>query len=187
MKRIIFLFGFFAAISSLLMISCDENGEEEKVDAVVGTYVFTSAEFNDTVEITIMDMPMQFLPGDNAAQFVGEGLLGNAPCDNPANAAVELKENGTTFYVCLNETGEEQLGNWTINAERTVMNFNISNPVPFALVITSLNITETSFSGTVSNFPLPKNAAYNIGQQLPGGGGINYQIASVDLTFTRVP
>lgn len=185
MKRIIYSLGFLVAVLTLLLVSCDDNGEEE-VDALVGTYVFTSATFNDTVYIIIQDAEVEFLPDSNAALFVADGLLGAAPCDNQENAAVELRADGTTFYVCLNETNEDQLGTWSINSDRTVMTFNISNPAPFSLIISDLNITATSFSGTVENFPLPKNAAYNIGQQLPGGD-INYQVASVDLTFTRVP
>lgn len=185
MKRIIFFLGFLVAISSFLMVSCDENGEEE-VDPLVGTYVFTSASFNEAVTVTIQGVDVEFPAGSNAADFIAEGLLGNAPCDNQENAAVELKENGTTFYVCLNETGEEQLGSWSINSARNEMDFNIIEPAPFQLKITNLSITETSFSGTVTNFPLPVDAGYDLGQMLPGGG-FNIQFASVDLTFTRVP
>ena len=185
MKRIIFFLGFLVAISSFLMVSCDENGEEE-VDALVGTYIFTSATFNNSVNIIIQEVEVEIPAGSDAALYVADGLLGAAPCDNAQNAAVELKENGTTFYACLNETNEDQLGTWSINSDRTEMDFNISNPAPFQLKITDLSITETSFSGTVTNFPLPVDAGYDLGQKLPGGG-YNIQFASIDLTFTRVP
>ncbi len=184
MKQRIFSTGIFMAVVALLLVSCEEKKEED--DALVGTYVFTSATFNDTVDITVQDIEIKFLPGTDAAAFVGPGLLGAAPCDDPQNAAIELKNEGSTYFTCLNEANQEQLGTWLINKDRTILTLNISNPQPFSLTISNLEITSTSFSGTVQNFPLPKDTGYDLGTLLPGGTDINYQIASVDLSFTKV-
>jgi hypothetical protein len=184
-RRNTYTWGLFLAVISFLLVYCEKK-EDEEVDPVVGTYTFTSATFNDTVRMKIMNLDVAFLPGTNAALFISEGLFGAAPCDDSLNAAVDLRADGTTHYVCLNETGEAQMGTWIIDEDRTTLLLNISNPQPFSLTVSNLNLTANSFSGTVENFPLPIDASFELGEQLPGGG-VNYQISSVDLTFTRVP
>ena len=87
----------------------------------------------------------------------------------------------------MGETNEAQMGTWLINTDRTILTLNISNPQAFGLTISDLTITANSFSGTVENFPLPKDSDYELGEDLPEGGGPNYQTASVDLAFTKVP
>lgn len=178
--------GLLIAVFALLLVTCEKKKDEE-VDPLVGIYTFTSATFNDTVHMKVPILgDYTFMPGDNAALLITEGLLGAAPCDDSQNAAVELKSDGTTYYTCIDETNEAQMGTWLINTERTVLQLNISNPQPFQLIISSLNITANAFSGTVENFPLPVDANFELGANLPGGG-VNYQTASVDLTFTKVP
>jgi hypothetical protein len=184
MKRTNFFIGLILAAMTLMLLSCEE--EKDEIDALVGTYVFTSATFNDTVTIIMQQAIIKFLPGSDAAGFVGPGLLGAAPCDNPQNAAIELKSDGTSYYTCLNETNQQQMGTWSINTERTVLTLNISYPQAFSLNISELVITASSFSGTVENFPLPLDAGFELGAPLPGGL-VNYQTASVDVTFTNVP
>jgi len=179
------IIGLMGLAGLLIFASCSKD-DEEKVDEIVGTYAFTSAEFNDAVTITIQDYPVEFAAGSDASQFVGPAILGAAPCDNPENAAVDLRANGTAFYACVGEMNEEQAGTWTINEERTILYISISNPQIFALTINNLTVSSTIFSGTVTNFPLPVNTAYQIGVMIPDVG-LNYQTASVDVTFTKVP
>jgi hypothetical protein len=178
--------GLFLAVCAMLLATCEKKDGEE-VDPLVGTYTFTSATLNDTVK---MKVPVYgdiiLLPGTDASLFVSEGLLGAAPCDDSTNAAVELKNDGKTYYACLNEDNEEQMGTWLINTERTELILNISNPQPFSLNLSNLNITPSKFSGTVENFPLPVDASLELGASLPGGG-VNYQTSSVDLVFTKIP
>jgi hypothetical protein len=176
----------FIAVFALLLVTCEKNKDEE-VDPLVGTYKFTSATFNDTVRMKVPVIgDYTFMPGDDAALLITEGLLGAAPCDDSDSAAVELKSDGKIFYACLNETNEAQMGTWLINIDRTILTLNISNPQPFALTISDLTITASSFSGTVENFPLPLDANFELGANLPGGG-VNYQTSSIDLAFTKVP
>ena len=183
MKRINFSIGLIMA-AALLLFSCEEKKDE--ADELVGSYVFTSATFNESVTIIIQEQNVPFPAASDASAFVSEGLLGAAPCDDTENAAIELKADGTTFFICLGETNQEQLGTWSINTARTTLTLNISNPQTFSLNIVDLEITATSFSGTVENFPLPINAGFELGASLPGGL-VNYQIASVDISFTKVP
>ena len=184
MKRFCFSMGLFLAVLALLMVSCDKN-DNGNGNSLAGTYVFTSATFNDTVHITISDTEVQFLPGSDGSAFVGPGLLSSAPCDNSENAAIQLQEDGVSNYVCLTESNVEQMGTWTVNSDQTQLSLNISNPQPFALTITDLDITATTLTGTVGNFPLPIDASKELGAMLPGSV-INYQIASVSLTFSKV-
>jgi len=168
----------------LFTVSCDEDDNGE-ADPLVGKYTFTSASFNDTVDVKVSGTYMNFLPGSDASLFVRNGILKAAPCDNMENAAVDLRANGQNYYTCLTESNEELMGTWVINSDRTVLTFNISNPQSLALIISDLEITDTQFIGTVENFPLPLDNEYELGEQLPGGL-FNFQIASVDVTFTRV-
>jgi hypothetical protein len=185
-ERKFYISGLFIAVLALLLVTCEKKKDEE-VDPLVGTYTFTSGTFNDTVRMKVPVIgDITIMPGRNASLLISEGLLGAAPCDDSTNAAVELKSDGKTYYACLNETNEEQMGTWLINTDRTILTLNISNPQPFSLTITGLQITTNSFSGTVENFPLPVDANFELGVNLPGGG-VNYQTSSVDLTFTKVP
>ena len=187
-KSILKIAGIIISVMCLVpmfTVSCDkdENGE---ADPLVGKYTFTGASFNDTVYAKIDGNYVTFLPGTDASLFVRNGILKEAPCDNMENAAVDLRENGNTYYICLGETNEEHMGTWIINSERTELTFNISSIQPaIALIIKNLEISETQFKGMVTNFPLPKDNAYELGEQLPGGLP-NFQQASVDVTFSRV-
>jgi hypothetical protein len=186
MRHRIHLIGLVTAAIGLLLAACNKN-DEETIDPLVGTYTFTSATFNEPVPMNTPLGLLTFQAGFDASNFIADGLLGAAPCDDSTNAAVELSNDGKAYYVCLNEANVAQMGTWLINTERTELVLNISNPQPFSLNISSLNIESTSFSGTVENFPLPKDTDYELGETLPGGRGPNYQTASVSLTFTKVP
>jgi hypothetical protein len=176
---------FMLAAGAILLATCNKDKDEE-VDPIVGIYTFTSATLNEDVSIKLQGLQVTIPEGTDARIFIEEGLLGAAPCDDSTNAAVELKSDGKAFYVCLTEDNEQQMGTWLINTERTILTLNISNPQPFALTISDLNLSPTSFSGTVENFPLPLDTDYELGVNLPGGG-VNYQTASVDLVFTKEP
>lgn len=180
------VFFYLALLSiSFIVTSCDKNDDKEP-DPLVGTYIFSGATFGDIVNIKIQDIYVTFVPGNNASLFVSEGLLGAAPCDDSTNAAIEFRENGKSYYVCLTETNESQMGTWIISTDRATFTLNISNPRILALDIVDVSITATSIAGTVENFPLPLTTSAALGEILPGGLP-NFQVAKVNVTFTRVP
>ena len=186
-KSIIKVLGILLSVLCLIpvfTISCD-NDENGDVDPLVGKYTFTSATFNVAVSIKVDGTYTEFTTGSDASQFVMNGILTAAPCNDMANAAVDIKSNGHTFYICLGEINEDQMGTWVINSDRTELTFNISNPQLLALIIKNLVITETQFDGTVENFPFPFDNAYELGETIPGIG-INFQQASVDVQFNKV-
>jgi len=169
---------------SMMFYMCDEDNGDGS-DPLVGKYVFTSATFNDTVHIKVMDNYQTFFPGYDASFFVSDGLLGAAPCDNADNAGVDLRENGTIYYTCFNETNESQMGIWLIDKDRTILTLNISNPRTIGIDIKDLEISESNFKGTVSNFPLPVDTSIELGDTLAGGILRNIQLKSVDVVFDK--
>ena len=170
----------------LTINSCDDNNEKEP-DPLVGDYVFSGATFGESVNIVVDDVFVTFDPGSDASMFVSEGILGAAPCDNSANAGISFREDGTSFYICMGETNESQMGTWIINDSRDVLTLYISNPMTFALEIGDLDLTETAISGTVENFPLPLTTAVELGTMFGDPPRMNYQVAAVNVTFTRIP
>ena len=169
----------------LIFPSCDDNKEKEP-DPLVGNYVFSEATFEETVIIKIHDAFQTFEPGSDASAFVSEGLLGAAPCDDSTNAAIAFRDDGKSFYICLGETNESQMGTWIINENRTVLTLYIGNPMAFALEIGNLNLTETVISGTVENFPLPLTTAVELGMTFGDPPTVNIQVKEVAVEFTRV-
>lgn len=172
-------------IISLVIYSCDDNNEKEP-DPMVGNYEFSGATFGESVNIIVNDVFMTFNPGSDASIFVSEGLLGAAPCEDSTNAGIAFREDGTSFYICQGETNESQMGTWNINDDRDVLTLYISNPMTFALEIVNLDLTETDISGTVENFPLPITTAVELGTLFGDPPRLNYQVAAVDVTFTRI-
>ena len=172
------------------LLSCgDDDGEETpEVEPLVGTYTFRSATFVNGVTITIDGQEITFPEGTDATVFVEGGLLGSAPCDDPENAALELRENGQGFLVCIGEDNEEQAGTWEVDHESEEITLLITNlaPVPVTVLIEDFTLENNVLSGRVSNFPLVKDNQYPMGATLPGGGGLNLQTTSVDIEFDKV-
>src|SRR4030042_4310238 len=162
----ILIFGIILMVPFILVDS--DNKDNKEPDPLVGNYVFSEATFEETVIIKIQDSLWTFDPGSDASAFVSEGLLGAAPCDVSTNTAIAFRTDGKSFYICLGETNESQMGTWIINENRTVLTLYIGNPMAFALEIANLNLTETVISGTVENFPLPLTPAVELGMTFGG-------------------
>lgn len=171
---------------SFTFITCNDNNNKEP-DPMVGNYVFSGATFEETVNITFGGYPQTFNPGSDASAFVSQGLLGAAPCVDSTNAAISFREDGKSFFICRGETNESQMGTWIINEDRSVLTLNISNPMPLALDIVELNLTETVISGKVNNFPLPLSADAPLGAMIGDPPHANFQVKKVTVEFTRIP
>jgi hypothetical protein len=177
----------YVAIFAVTLIcnSCHDNKEKEP-DPLVGNYIFSGAVFEETVSIKIQDVFQTFDPGSDASAFVSEGMLGAAPCVDSTNAAIAFRADGKSFYICLGETNESQMGTWIINSDRTMLTLYIGNPMAFALEIGNLNLTETVISGTVENFPLPLTTAVALGVPFGDPPTPNIQVKEVTVEFTRI-
>lgn len=180
---------FFLLMAALVITACNKDDDEETTDPtpnpptleeqIVGTYTFTSAVFNNPVTMTNNGDTINFQAGDDAYQFVGEGLLGAAPCNNADNAALELKADFTAYYACIGEANELQMGTWTVNEDDGILTLNMTNPLPFSIPIINIVLTDTQMTGVIEQLPVPKEITEPVGI-------LNMQMANVSIVFTIV-
>jgi hypothetical protein len=173
----------------LVVVACkkddegdDNNNPPAPENPLVGTYAFVSATFNQPITVIVNGDTNNYQAGDDAFIFVGGGLLGAAPCDNADNAALQLRNDFTSWYVCQGEANESQQGTWEPKVNNTVLTLNISDPADFVVNITELILTADKLTGTIPQLPMPYDTSIPVGDPLPGGG-INFQIASVSVEF----
>ena len=171
----------------------DDGGNTPDPSAqFIGKYVFTDATFNASPPSPII-MPPDSLadtlnPGDNANLFVGGGLFKDSPCADPTQTALELRTNKELYYICLDASGEAQLGVWSYNATDGFLSLTINmagSPVPFEVRIANATISNSILTGNIVNLPLPINAYYDIGVVV--GGVINMQMGNVAVSFNKIP
>ena len=184
LRKILFLILALGVISACKKDdNNDDNNPPAPVHPIVGTYNFIASTFNDPITVIVNDDTNHYVAGDDASLFAGGGLLGAAPCDNADNAALELRANFTSFYVCLGESNEAQQGTWVAND--TILTLNISNPADFVVFITDLDLTDGKLTGNIPSLPMPYDTSIPVGDPLPGGG-INFQTANVTVKFLKV-
>lgn len=146
-------------------MSCDNGDDEPEPELydLSGLYIFNEAVLTDgKVEIaTALGNPQlaALIPDDITDEMAG-GLLAEAPCDNPANGAVELKSNLELFFACLGETNEAKSGTWSVNNDTTELNLNLAvSSGNLQLKISNLVINELTdvIGGSIVNFPITKS------------------------------
>jgi len=191
-KEIISLTNKLALIlfTMLIIAACKKDDTEDPPappapNPLVGTYVFTAATFNNPITVVVNGDTNNYQAGDDAFLFVGGGLLGAAPCDNADNAALELRADFTSWYVCQGESNESQQGTWEPVADNTVLKLNISDPADFVVSITNIDLSNNMLKGVIPALPMPFDTSIPVGDPLPGGG-INFQIANVSVEFARI-
>lgn len=183
----------FILIMILLVSACkkDDNGDDNNnppapVNPLAGTYSFISATFNKPITVIMVNGDTNnYQAGDDAFLFVGGGLLGAAPCDNADNAALQLRADYTSWYVCQNEANESQQGTWEFDEEKDVLKLNIFDPAEFLIHISEVIIDSNQLTGRIPALPMPYDASLPVGEELPGGG-INFQIADVSVEFLKL-
>lgn len=183
----------FLLIALLVMTACkkDDNNDDNNdpppaaVNPMVGTYAFVAATFNAPITVIVNGDTNNYAVGDDAFLFVGGGLLGAAPCDNADNAALELRDNFISYYICQNESNESQQGTWSSNDDYSTLTLNIANPATFSVGIIEVDLSNDMLKGKIINLPMPYDTSLPVGDPLPGGG-INFQIANVSVEFIRL-
>ncbi len=163
----------------------NNNNPPAPVNPFVGTYTFISSTFNDPITVIVNGDTIHYQPGDDAFMFVGGGLLGSAPCDNPDNAALELRADLTSWYVCQGESNETQQGTWEVENNPPLLTLFIANPANFVVNITNLDLTDNKMTGNIPLLPMPYDTSIPVGDPLPGGG-INFQTANVTVEFNKI-
>lgn len=184
MKKLLILL-----LAALVVTACKKDDDDDDnnnnptpptlEEKIVGTYQFVAATFNQPITMTNNGTPVVFAAGDNAYQFVGEGLLGSAPCDNADNAAMEMRGDFTAFYACLGEDNEEQMGTWEVNEATSVLTLNMTNPLPFSIPINNMTIDDTELAGDIIQLPVPIEMTEPVGI-------LNMQMANVAVVFNKV-
>jgi len=170
---------------SFVFTGCGDDGDSPaEPETLTGVYqmqkVVTTADYK-IGEVTIIPS------GTDITEMAAGGILAAAPCSNPANAAVDLRDNGSLYLTCVGESGELSAGTWTENSSLTTLSLNLSSPpFPQALQLSVTNITRnaTSIVGDINNLILP---AEMIADLLPPG--VDPPIAvilAVEVTFVKV-
>jgi len=180
----------FILFALFIIAACTKDTAEEldpptPVSPLVGTYAFIASTFNNPITVVVNGDTNNYQAGDDAFLFVGGGLLGAAPCDNADNAALQLRADFTSWYVCQGESNESQQGTWEPVADNTVLKLNIANPADFVVNIINIDLSNDMLTGTIQALPMPFDTSIPVGDPLPGGG-INFQIANVSVEFARV-
>jgi len=148
----------------LFVAGCDSDSEDPGPELYEIPGVYT---FDEAILQTDITMPFELIPGvpivipagTDITEEMADGLLAEAPCDNPENGAVELKENKQLFFVCIGEDNEDQAGTWDINSDTTELTLVLSVEIgTLNLKIEDLEIDETNdiIGGTIGNFPITK-------------------------------
>jgi len=177
-------------LAIIIIAGCKKDDNENNdppapVNPLVGTYNFVAATFNEPITVIVNGDTNHYLAGDDAFLFVGGGLLGAAPCDNADNAALQLRADFTSWYVCHGESNEAQQGTWEPVLDNTILKLNISNPADFVINITNIDLSDNKLIGDIPALPMPYDTSLPVGDPLPGGG-INFQVAKVSVEFTKV-
>lgn len=181
----------FILLALLVLAACKKDDTDENTDPpapvnpMVGTYAFIAATFNEPITVVVNGDTNHYQAGDDAFIFVGGGLLGAAPCDNADNAALQLRADFTSWYVCQGESNEAQQGTWEPVSNNTILKLNIANPADFVVSIGDIDLSNNKLTGTIPALPMPYDTSLPVGDPLPGGG-INFQVAQVYVEFMRV-
>lgn len=173
-------------------------GDDDEVDPLVGTYRLTNATLAEALTITLpgTQEAAEYPAGTDMTALIAGILAAASPCENPVNAAVELASDGTFYYKCLNEDVERvSSGEWiqsddgTGSDVLTLIIVSESLDQTITVVVTELEITGTTFSGRIDGFPAPIDANQDFGAPLEGTDPpvLNFQFASIDATFTKLP
>jgi hypothetical protein len=179
-------------IALFVAVACkkDDDGDDNNTptpeeNPLVGTYTFIAATFDEPITVIVNGDTNHYQVGDDAYQFVGGGLLGSAPCDNADNAALQLRSDFTSWYICQGESNELQQGTWEPLAENTVLKLFISIPADFVVSIGITELTNDVLKGQILALPMPYDTSIPVGDPLPGGG-VNFQVAQVSVEFNRI-
>lgn len=166
---------------------------------VVGVYSLTSATLIDgdianaaTTDLVIENgggagVPAVIPSGETPTTtfFVNEILKGFAPCENQDLAnwtyKIELKGDGTVAFFCTSEGDTtEDVGSWVLVNENKTLVLVIASSVlgQVVLSIDNLVVDSSTIVGTISAFPMTKNAAEPISPS-------NLQFMAFDIVLTK--
>jgi len=199
-KAALGLLSLLIVFGVLFLVSCDNGGDDDpepELYGLPGVYEFQKAELTDGKDeiAAAIGFSPALIPSDITGPMA-DGLLEEAPCDDPENGAVELKESKELFFACVGEANEEKAGTWNVNADTTRLDLNLSiSSGDLQLPIENLTIDEANdvLAGSISNFPITKTLVAGFLAGVPGGdvilAGLDDDLTilvDVDIEFKKV-
>lgn len=190
------LFGAVLIAGMAFFVGCSDDGDDPTPELypIPGTYVFNEAILQTAIEIPGVPIPIS--KGTDITDQMAGGLLAEAPCDDPNNGGVELKESKELYFTCIGEDNEAKAGTWSINGDTTQLNLNLAVAAgDLQLKIEDLVIDEVNdlISGSITNFPITKTLIAGFLAGIPGGDAIlaglddDYTVlVDVDIEFKKV-
>jgi hypothetical protein len=154
------LFGI-ALAAVFTFVSCNGDDEEPEEDpTLAGVYQMQEALLTDDIKDVANNVIIQ--SGSDVTEIMAGGIFGQSPCEDPANSAVDMREDGKLFFVCIgDESGVQGVdaGSWTENETLTVLTLNLNAtvvpPLGFQLAITDVTKAGSTISGTIGAVPIP--------------------------------
>jgi hypothetical protein len=158
------ILGSSLLLGLVFIVSCDNGDDDPEPEPYPLPGVYT---FHEAILQTELTLPIEIIPGtpitiDEGTDITEEmknGLLAEAPCDDPENGAVELKDTNELFFTCIGESNEAKAGTWSVNSDTTVLTLVLSVEIgTLNLNIQDLDIDESTdiIGGTIGNFPITK-------------------------------
>ncbi len=185
--------GFLIGISFFIESCNNDNGENDpETFKIPGVYTFDEALLQTEVSLILNlgfgNLPIDLPVGTDITEELVGGLLDQAPCDNPENAAVELKSNNELFFTCIGESNELKAGTWEYKETEKILNLNLSSPpLPFAipLKIEDVVIDEENeiISGTIKSFSLTPDLMMSFVPSLLTGSMTALELAALKAQF----
>ena len=195
-KAFLTLFTTAFIVGLLFVIGCDNSDDPEpELYQLPGVYTFNKAILQTAFNIPGLNIT---IPAErDITDEMKNGLLAEAPCDNPENGAVELKSSMELFFTCIGESNELKSGTWSVNGDTTELTLNLvvaAGALPLKISDLEINESTNVIGGSILNFPITKSLLAGFLAGIPGGevilAGIdeNYvQPVDVDIEFKKEP
>ena len=190
------LFASAFVVGLLFVVGCD-NGDDEpepELYELPGVYTFKKAVMQ--TEFTVPGIGLKLPAGRDITDEMKDGLLSEAPCDNPENGAVELKSSMELFFACIGESNELKAGTWSVNNDTTELTLNLvvaAGALPLKITDLEINKSSNVIGGSIFNFPITKSLLAGFLTGVPGAEAIlagideNYaQPVDVDIEFQKL-
>lgn len=169
--------------------SCSDDEETPK-ETLAGTYQMSEAILS--TDIVDAKDSVVVPAGADVTAIMSGGIFGASPCQNPLNSAIDMRDDGKLFFICIGSesaTPGVDAGSWSENSSLTVLtlslNATVVPPIGFELSITNVSKTGTTVDGTLPGVPIPGSLL----SLTPGFEGITFpavQIVGAEVEFSDV-
>lgn len=164
---------FMLLLSFSVMVSCNDDSEEDETSQFVGDYTITKASLAAPLTLHTIEIGPLTAPANlDITDAITTSLLGTANCGAATDTYVEMREDYSLYYSC--EGGNSlNAGTWEELSDTSLkLNLNgtaiPSSPSGFTLTVENIVVVGGVLSGTTS-VPLPRIMLAGLVSQLSGG------------------